>query len=337
VTSAHLTSASNHAYWPEIYTNMPTVQGSEPSPYSDTPSPKCFATVSPLDPQLFSTIVEHAGDLLAGRANPKYSPMEVAGWLEDFTASSAKALNDARSQATSHRSPEFRRLEEDVLIQIGLGRFYAAKLRSDVLFEIYQQTGNPDAGKRALAQYKQARDVWATMASRADKVYVPDITYGETPMRRGNWSSRLVAIDRDIAAMESKPSVPAAPRARAENAVRAATGRLKRPSATCKHTPPSGFHPGQPLALSLEVNSGTLPDTVHLYYRHVDQAERWVSLAMQPGQDGFSASIPGEYTNSAFALQYYFALAQKTDAAWLYPGFNSTLSNQPYYAISKRI
>ncbi len=53
VTSAHLPSASNHSFWPEIYTNMPIVTGSEPSPYSDTPEPKCFGTVSPLDPRDF--------------------------------------------------------------------------------------------------------------------------------------------------------------------------------------------------------------------------------------------------------------------------------------------
>jgi hypothetical protein len=35
-------------------------------------------------------------------------------------------------------------------------------------------------------------------------------------------------------------------------------------------------------------------------------------------------------------LQYYFALQRGADAAWLYPAFNSTLSNQPYYAVAKR-
>ena len=147
VTSAHLPSAANHEFWPEIYDNMPIVLGSEPSPYGDTPAPKCFATVSPLDPQLFSTIVEHAADLLADRCNPKYSPIEVAQWLEDYSAASAQALTDARVKATSHTSPEFRRMEEDVLIQTGLGGFFAAKLRSGVLFEIYQQAGSPEAGQ----------------------------------------------------------------------------------------------------------------------------------------------------------------------------------------------
>jgi hypothetical protein len=47
-------------------------------------------------------------------------------------------------------------------------------------------------------------------------------------------------------------------------------------------------------------------------------------------------AIPGDYTNSIYSLQYYFELQRRTDAAWLYPAFNATLSNQPYYAIAKR-
>ncbi len=72
-------------------------------------------------------------------------------------------------------------MEEDVLIQNGLGSFFAAKLRSGVLFEIYQRTGNAEAGKLALAQYTKAREAWATMAARANSVYRPDITYGSIP------------------------------------------------------------------------------------------------------------------------------------------------------------
>jgi hypothetical protein len=88
--------------------------------------------------------------------------------------------------------------------------------------------------------------------------------------------------------------------------------------------------------LSLLVSAAPdAPSAVHLYYRHVDQPERWLSVEMQKSHDGYSAAIPGDYTNSAFPVQYYFEL-QRTDAAWLYPAFNSTLSNQPYYAIAKR-
>jgi hypothetical protein len=342
VTSAHLPSASNHAFWAEIYDNMPIVLGSERSPYSDTPTPKCFATVSPLDPQLFSTIADHAGDLLAGRCNAKYSPIEVAQWLEDYTAASAEALASARLKATSHTSPEFRRIEEDVLIQNGLGTFFAGKLRSGVLFEIYQRTGSADARQRALAQYKKAREAWATMASRANRVYQSDITYGSIPMRRGNWTDRIPGIDKDIAAMESKLQTPPSSRESSQDvkqAIQAATGRPERPSIHCVHTPPVSFHPGLPLLLSLLIPAlaaDDAPSAVHLSYRHVNQAERWLSVEMQRGHDGYSAAIPGNYTNSAFPLQYYFVLQRGAGAAWLYPAFNSTLSNQPYFAISKR-
>jgi hypothetical protein len=337
LTSAHLPSAANHEFWPEIYDNMPIVLGSEPSPYGDTPTPKCFGTVSPLDPQLFSTIVDHAGDLVAGRCNAKYSPIEVAQWLEDFTAASTQALDQARLQSTSKTSPEFRRMEEDVLIQNGLGRFFAAKLRSGVLFEIYEKTGNPEAGKLALAQYKTARQEWAAMAARANSVYRADIGYGETPKRRGHWSDRLPGIDKDIAAMQEKLQdvpTPAAPSPNVQQAIQAATGKPKRPSVQCTHTPPSSFHPGQPLSLSVLV-AETSVHTVRLHYRHVDQAERWLSMEMESGSSGYSVAIPGDYTRSAFPLQYYFELQRATDA-WLYPAFNATLSNQPYYAVSKR-
>src|SRR5439155_530116 len=54
VTTAHLPSAANNYYWPEVYTSMSVVDPAVPHPYSDTPSPKRFGTVSPLDPALFS-------------------------------------------------------------------------------------------------------------------------------------------------------------------------------------------------------------------------------------------------------------------------------------------
>jgi hypothetical protein len=339
VTSAHLPSASNHSFWPEIYDNMPIVLGSERSPYSDTPTPRCFGTVSALDPQLFSAIVDHVADLLAGRSNPRYSSIEVAQWLEDYTAS-AKALNDARMEATSHTSPEFRRMEEDVLIQNGLGQFFAAKLRSGVLFEIYQKTGNAEAGRLALGQYTKAREAWATMAARSNGVYRPDITYGSTPQRRGNWSDRLPDIDKDIAAMQDKLQIPptsAGSIQNAEQSIRAATGRPNRPSLHCTHTAPESFHPGQPLPLALlvSITPHDVPSGVHLYYRHVNQGERWLSVEMPRDHKGYSAAIPGDYTNSAYPLQYYFVF-KRADASWFYPAFNPTLSNQPYYTVSKR-
>lgn len=341
ITSAHLPSASNHAFWPELYTNMPIVLGSERSPYGDTPNPKCFGTVSPLDPQLFSTIVEHAQDLLAGRANPKYSPIEVAQWIEDFTADSNRAIIKARASSSSTTSPEFRRIEEDVLIQNGLGAFWSGKLRSGVLYEIFQQTGDARAGKLAYEHYQKARAAWATMAERANRVYVADISYGDVPMRRGHWSDRLPAIDTDLAAMQEKlqsPPASASPGPQVSKAIAAATGMPNRPSLPCSHVPPDSFNPGQPLELTLqltETSAAAAPTATRLYYRHVNQGERWQSEEMRGENGKYSAAIPGDYTQSPYPLEYYFGF-ERSNAAWLFPAFNATLSNQPYYVLSKR-
>lgn len=342
LTSAHLASASNHDLWYEMPTNMPIVVGSEPSPYSDTPTPKCFGTVSPLDPQMFSTVVEYAQALLAGQPSAKYSPIEVAQWIEDCVATSRDSMYQGRQTVRSSNSPEFRRIEEDVFIQIGLGTFFAQKLRSAVLFEIYQRTGDRQSGNLALARYEQAREAWVAMAARAAKVYRPDVSYGQIPKRRGHWSDRLPGIDTDLTAMRATiASVQAGSQAspNAAGAIRVATSRPNRPSVPCRHTQPQAFQPGGPLSLAIEVTPSTessAPTAIRLCYRHVDQAERWTSEEMTNQNGRYSAVIPADYTMSDYGLEYYFELKNEKNAVWMYPGFNRTLSNEPYFAVYKR-
>ena len=340
VTSAHLPSASNHAFWPEINTNMPIVIGSEPSPYSDTPEPKCFGTVSPLDPQTFSTVEEHGGDLLAGSMNPKYSPIDVAQWLEDAAAAASDALDAARRGSAAHRAPAFRLMEADVLIQVGLGRFFASKMRAGVLYFVFQQSQERQAGLEALDQSRMAREAWVA-AAQAGAVYRSDITYGSTPMRRGHWSDRLAAIDKDIAALAAQ--VQAAPEdteatPNTRRAILEATGRPARPTIAWTHTPPAAFEPGAALALAITVPQQVLEPiltSVFLRYRHVNQAERWKRAEMQANETVFSAVIPAEYTQSPYALEYCFELRAKNGDAWMAPGFDAAFSSQPYYAVMR--
>src|SRR5207253_5608469 len=84
ITTAHLPSAANNNYWPEIYTNMSVVDAAVPHPYGDTPSPKRFGAVSSLDPALFSRVDDFADALLKGEHDGRYSPLEVAQWLQEL-------------------------------------------------------------------------------------------------------------------------------------------------------------------------------------------------------------------------------------------------------------
>jgi hypothetical protein len=341
LTSAHLPSASNHSFWPEINTNMPIVMGSEPSPYSDTPEPKCFGTVSPLDPQTFSTVDEHAGNLLDGSADPRYSPIEVAQWLEDAAAAASDALDAARQAGPARPSPAALRMEADVLIQVGLGQFFAAKMRAGVLYAVFQETQEQHAGLEALNRYRMAREAWVA-ATQAGAVYRQDITYGSTAMRRGHWTDRLAAIDLDILALAAQ--VDAAPE-HAEatpdtrRAILQATGRPARSAIEWSHTPPAAFQPGAALGLAITIPQQVIVPILtqaFMRYRHVNQAERWQRTEMQQNGTVYSAEIPAAYTQSPYALEYCFELHAKDGAAWQVPGLNAALSSQPYYAVMRK-
>ena len=105
-----------------------------------------------------------------------------------------------------------------------------------------------------------------------------------------------------------------------------------RPVPDVRHTAPDRFTPGAVLPLALTAGQGVAAD---LFYRHVNRGERWRSLGMTEFGDGMRAAIPGDYTNSPYPLQYYFVL-RRAGQAWFHPGFNESLSDQPYLAVWKR-
>lgn len=76
--------------------------------------------MSPLDPEIFSSVEEHAAELLSGDASGKYSPVEVAQFFEDACVKSARAIASAADAVPSRADPAFRRWEEDILIQVAL-------------------------------------------------------------------------------------------------------------------------------------------------------------------------------------------------------------------------
>jgi hypothetical protein len=332
VTTAHMPSAANVNYEPEFYTNQSVLDPTKSHPYDDTPSPKVFANVSPLDPQLFSRMSDYAAELLKGERSGKYSPIEVGQWLEDLATIAAAEL----AQAGSSGSPDFRRAAVDVRIQIGLGRFFAAKFRSGTLYAIYEQSGDRAALEEALKAYRRAREIWAQFAAEAKDTYFSDITIGPKPFMRGHWLDRLPAIDADIADMAKRlesASHSADQAARIGAAIQEALGRPQRASPASSHTPAERFVPGKRLRIALSIGRSAEPISALLYYRHVNQAERYQTIEMQSQGLEFRAEIPGSYASASFPLQYYFELRQTSGKVWLYPGFAPDLANQPYFVV----
>ncbi len=334
VTTAYAPSAGNNTYWPEMYWNQSFVDAAYPGPYGDSIPPKVFDNASPFDPQLFSRMDEYATELLKNSRSGKYSPVEVAQWIEIFADNAFRSLKQADAKAARKGTPEYRRFAIDVAIQAGLGYFFAAKFRSGVLFAIYEQSGDSKALEASLMMYRKARDSWAGLANTAKGIYLSDITVGEEPQQRGHWLDRLSAIDRDIEGITLKLSSAqvTTPQPEVEVAIREAMGRIDREIPAIAHYAPARFQPGQPLELQLTAPDNTLID---IYYRHVNQAERYQKLQVEKNEHGYRVVIPVTYTMTDYPIEYYFQIQTALGHVSLYPGFSEALTNQPYFVVRR--
>ncbi|HWD20382.1 MAG TPA: hypothetical protein VHB20_13995 [Verrucomicrobiae bacterium] len=327
VTTAHCPSAANNNYWPEIYSNMAIVDDRRPLPFDDTPTPKRFGTVSPLDPHLFAGVDEHAQLLLRQETSHKYSPLEVAQWLEQLAQRARAHLASAEAQAPS-KSAAWQRWRADARIQCSLGLFFAWKFRAGVQHAIFRETGHAPALAAALAAYRRARAAWAEAAETARGIYRADLTFGYDAHLRGHWSDRLPAIDADIADMEKQQHAAQDAGPEAAAALGATLIPPVRPNGATQHSPPPNFRSGQAVALQLKAPAYR---TARLWYRRVNQVEPWLSVAMSLTGDHFAASIPADAASGVFPLQYHFECRDQAGACSLVPGLGPELSRQPYY------
>ena len=334
ITTAWLPSASNHALWVEMYTPTSILPGKGKPLYSDSPAPHNVSVFSPLDPQLFVSIDNYAQTLITNSIDPRYHPLEVAQWIDEMVTRSSSALTKAKQSAAGRMSsPAFRRAEEDILILNGLGRYFASLFRAALCYSLFQRTGDKHIAAEGLKFYSSALESWKAMSVQAKSVYVSDVSYGSIPVRRGNWMDRLPEIEKDVAALEQYFATANIANTRV-NAVELVAGSRRRARFTAGHTPAQAFHPGSDLSIKLHVAEPVRE--VILWYRHVTHGERWLSKPMEHSEEAFTAAIPGAYTQSPFPLQYYFELRSQIDATF-YPALNITLSNQPYFAVHRRI
>jgi hypothetical protein len=337
ITTTHGASGSNNSYWPEMYMNMPIVDPNRAQPYRDTPEPRKFGTVGAFDPQLFSSVDACAEALLSGGGMARYSPIDVAQWLENLSTTAAENQAVALSRAAQKDAPALRRLLADVAIQSGIGRFFAYKFRSGVLWSLFDRTGDRNALAEAVKAYRTARDAWASMAQTAKAVYVADVTYGPNANLRGHWQDRLAGIDGDLGDMEKRLAQAAdttgskGDPAVTTRAIATVLARPQRPALSCRHTPAAEFDPGKPLEVNLSFARAD-GQRVNLIYRQADQSQRWRTVEMQAKDREYRGAVPASYTDSPYPMLYYFEVHGPAGSA-IYPGFDADLSNQPYFVV----
>jgi hypothetical protein len=339
VTTVHHPSASNNYYWPELYTDMPIVWSGEetrPHPYLDTPTPRRFGTVSPLDPEVFSSVAGFVEELLDGTSSGRWSPLRAADRLDALAAEADDHLARIRSR-TSRGGPELDRWVVDAAIQAELGRFFAGKLRAAVHYELHRATGSGAALAAAVTAYRAARRAWGAAAAAATGVYVPDLTFGADPRLRGHWSDRLAAIDADLHDMEGRISNPTGADPGDDDPFARLLVSAERPAPAVEivHEPPDAYRVGVDLPVEVQLRGPDVAavERVTLRYRPMNQALAWKSIALSGAVPRFSASIPGGGLDGRHPLAYAFVLETGDGRARRSPGLEPDLTSTPYLVL----
>ncbi|MCZ8517105.1 hypothetical protein O9H85_33100 [Paenibacillus filicis] len=354
ITTAHLPSASNNYFWPEMYNNLAIVRNGPSETDFDTPEPHTFGAVSPLDTGIFYGINEYVEDFLQSKLRGKVSPLEVADRVEALAEAADRHLASAASVTRDAADADFRRWSVDIAVQAGLGHFFAHKLRAGVSYALFERTGNTELLEHAISSYHTAKAAWEQIILATKDVYRDDITFGYKPFMKGHWADRLAAIEEDIQAMEQvhrnaiSNDDGISPRPYEESAsARALTGKAAvnryRPALT--HESPESFRRGEPVQVKVNVSiSETViaPEAgthIALLYRHTNQSEAYQSVPMlQSDVSGiYTAVIPGNYTDSPYPIVYIFELRNDAGDTWLAPGLEAELSNQPYYVLREQV
>ena len=201
VTVVHGVGGSNNGYWPEVYLNLPISSQVHSDHYAgDTDPPANWGGVSPFDPTTFYAIDEYVAALAGGELSAKYTPLEVASWIEQLVADGEQALDRAK-QAADQSDAQVRRVLIDLEVLVRLGRFFAGKFRAAVDYSTYRTTGEVGSLESALRHYRAARDAYAEIPAIVDGVYQPDLRFGIEASEHGHWADRVPAIDADLAAL----------------------------------------------------------------------------------------------------------------------------------------
>ncbi|SDT34275.1 hypothetical protein [Microlunatus soli] len=327
VTTVLGMSASNNFFWPEVPTNFPLAHTGGAGVYDfDTAEPKLWGGISPFDPAIFDTTYQYVASEVDGEPTGRYTPVEVARWLDGLARSAVAALDAAASSVVDPTDPEFVRVDVDVRIQAALARFYAARIRAGIRYARYEQAKNGAELLAAVEEYAVGREAFAEVITLADGVYADEICFGDRVTERGHWTDRLDQLDRDLAALRKEAvELPGDP----SGAVALPLAMPERVPDPLTHQPPANFEPGNPLPLRVEADAAS----VEVRFRHLHQGESYRRLQLRHEGGVFIGELPDDVADGSFPVQYYFVVETDTHRRQVSPGIGESLCQRPYHVV----
>ena len=326
-TLVHGVSASNNSYWPEMYENMSIVENAPHLPYSyDLHKPSRFGMSTSQDPNLIMSPIELANCIYNKKNIKKYSPITMANWFNEYSNKARTNLVKAIKKITNKNDPEFLRLEIDIKILIGIGKFFSYKIKSACYWELYIKEKKFNLGYQSLQFYKKSYSAWSKIAKISKKFYLEDLTYGPQSWLRGRWDDRLPAIKDDIIKMtnilnrnfiKSKKQINIFELSRWNN----------NQSFHIDHT----IEKKSDRSVDITINNlNKINVELFFNYRQVNQSKKWQRNKINALKNRFTVKKFNNFLKQNYPIQYYFELVEKKYSCFC-PGINKDLSNQPYY------
>lgn len=347
VTSAHLPSAANVHYWPEIYTMPPVskaVAGRSNVYLGDSSRPVRLGTISPLDPVVFSSAREFAEQWAKGTPDGRYSPLDVADWLVQLSTGVEADVRLAGRESALAPADVLRLRDAQALAQLGI--YFARLFVAAVAYELYDVTGSTGYLGSAVQALKSAIDVWREVADALDDLYVEDLAFGEVAEGRGDWRLRLPEMEEELAQLRSDLGVFGGQAGQVAQPERAemftlSTSRLPDTLERRLPVPPgkleaallSGGPCGLKVRLRLDGSWVVQNDieAVCLHYRHVNQLEVYeVTQMVSRGEGVFEATVPAEYLADEYPIQYFCEVRSGDQRRARLPSLGPGFDSQPY-------
>jgi hypothetical protein len=260
-----------------------------------------FAGMEGTDIEQFQNPKQEAQRLLAGTTTSKRSPLETSGWFMKASATISNHLRDAQKAGLAGQ--EAKTIATDLRILAALANFHAARLTGAVDYQIYRETGDPEALQRVLTDEGAAVKWWGQIVDAAGDVYSKELAFGVH--RVGfprHWSEeygRLKAGLEKLAAGEKLPQK--------------SNARPKWPQGGESAPPkveldrPAQARAGQDLLVSARVEDPSGVGTVRLRYRRLTQWEDYESAEMtfDPKTKKYAARIPGAFITPAWDVMFF--------------------------------
>ena len=323
-----LEKAINHASWvlPRIITSVypyrmfPMTRGwAEKERLRDLPQ---YANSQFSDLPQFATFEDEAQLLLDSDETARMLPSENSHWFFQTADSLNQLISKAESLPDLEDNREFQTTLVDLKILSNLALYHARRIPAGVYYCLFEKTRNIKALEKAIEHERNAMEAWKKIAETAEGVYHDNLRMGFCKAGLcGHWKDELEALSDGIRELEKQAAefeptgeVVALPDYQPlENTPDESLFSIN-------HTPVTQIEKGEPISVSIDIQSENKIKWVHLRHRIVNQEYDYERLPMIKKESGnYAVTIDREKIDTKWDHMYYFEIMDEKGNGIIYP------------------